>query len=539
MKIAIALFVGVLLIWSLAQAENLQIGELSSGAKYIANKIIIVNETGAPSYLVGQAKSGVAITGVPSVDELCREVGVTKVEPFYPGNLRNPILKKEISKFYVFTLAPGVSAPTAMPIFKSDPVIKIAELYSVPELCYTPNDPRYSDQWYLPFTHADSAWNTVRGDTTRHSIIGIIDSGVHWDHPDLAANIWINAGEDINHNGVFDSGDNNGIDDDGNGFIDDVVGWDFGDSDNNPVDDVAPHGTAVAGCASEVTDNGLRGAAIGFSSRIMCVKVFQGGTLFNAYQGLLYAADNGAKIINCSWAVTTHSQAEQDIINTIWQAGALLIASAGGLGDNTMVYPAAYDHVMAVAATDQTDHRASFSGYGSWVDICAPGVNIWTTSGSSDFVEYSGTSFSAPMVAGLAALINAWMPTLTNYQIEQLIEDFADTVPNNNGNLGAGRINCVAWIPQEPHCPYIPGDINGNHSVNGVDIVFAVNYFKGSGNHPPVDCYTYCPNTSNPFYAAGDVNGNCMFNGIDITYFIRILWGQPILYCPGCPPAGR
>lgn len=534
MKIAIALLVGVLLIWAVAQAANAQISQLPNGAKYIANKIIVVNENGAPSYLIGQSRSAIAVTGVASVDELCRQIGVLDVAPFYPGILRNPILKEEISRFYIFTLANGVDAFSVLSRFEADPNIKIAELYSVPELCYTPNDPRYPDQWYLPFTHADSAWNTVRGDTTRHSIIGIVDSGVHWDHPDLTGNIWINAAEDINHNGIFDSGDHNGIDDDNNGFIDDVVGWDFGDSDDDPVDDVAPHGTAVAGCASEVTDNGLRGAAIGFSARIMCLKMSS-----NGYQGIVYAADNGAKIINCSWSLLTFSQAEQDIINTVWQTGALVIASAGGNGNTTPVYPAAYDHVMAVAATDQSDQRASFSGYGSWVDICAPGVNIWTTFGSSDFVEYSGTSFSTGIVSGLAALIHALLPTLINDEIEQLIEDSADSIPNNNGLLGAGRINCVAWIPTV-NCPYIPGDINGNGSVNGIDIVFAVNYFMGRGGPPPVNCYPYCPTTPDPFYAAGDVNGNCAFNGIDITFFVRFVQGQPpgLLYCPDCPPAG-
>jgi subtilisin family serine protease len=401
-----------------------------------------------------------------------------------------------------------------------------------------PNDPRVSDQWYIEYTDAYNGWDIVRGDTTRHSLIGIIDSGVHWDHPDLAPNINVNPAEDANHNGVFDSGDNNGVDNDGNGFVDDVVGWDLGDSDNNPVDDAAPHGTAVAGCASEVTDNGLRGAAIGFAARILCVKVFQGGMPTAGYQGMVYAADNGANVINCSWAIPSYSQAEQEIINAVWQSGALIVASAGAFSDSTRVYPAAYEHVMAVTSTDQTDHKASFASYGSWVDICAPGIDIWTTYGSSDFVNYSGTSFSTAMVSGLAALVRAWYPDLSNDETEDLIKISADTIyhlnPGYRGLLGSGRINCANWITARG-CSYVPGDINSDGHANGIDIIYGVDYF-GGGLHPADSCS--CPPHPFPFYAAGDANGNCQFNGIDITYFVAYLKGnQPMLrYCPSCAP---
>ncbi len=431
-------------------ANGANVAELPNGQQYISNQILVVNEYNAPAYLTGQSLAGFAVTGVTSVDELCRNLGVIKIEPFYPGRLHKPALIREISRMYIFTLAEGEFPELAMADFEADPNIEFAELRYLPALHYVPNDPRASDQWYLAHTQAYQAWDIVRGDTTRHSIIGIVDSGVQWGHPDLFANIWVNPGEDINHDGIFEMSDLNGIDDDNNGFVDDIVGYDFGDNDWNPADS-EPHGTPVAGCAAEVADNALMGAGFGFYARIMCLKGFSAQGADHLWDGVVYAADMGAQIINCSWGTLTFSQAEQNVVNAAWESGSLIIASAGGQGNTTPNYPAAYNHVMAVAATTQDDYRASFSGYGSWVDISAPGLNISTTIGESGFTDtYSGTSFSTAMVSGLAALVCAWHPDYSNDQIEEAIELGADSIPYNNGTMGAGRINCFRAITVDP-----------------------------------------------------------------------------------------
>jgi serine protease len=434
--------------------------ELPGGQQYVADKIWVVNEYNASAYLTGQDQAGIAVTGVSSVDELCRRLGVIEVEPYYPGRLTKPALIREVSRMYIFTLADGIDAASVIGDLTADPHIELAELCYVPTLNYVPNDPRVSDQWYISFTGAYEAWDVVRGDTTRHAIIGIVDTGVHWDHPDLAANIWVNAGEDINHNGVFDNGDINYVDDDTNGFVDDVVGWDVEENDNSVIDDATPHGTAVAGCASAATDNGLLGAGFGFSARIMCVKAFgDQGSLEHAYEGIVYAAEMGAQIINCSWSTFTYNQAEQDLIDAAWETGALIVGSAGARGDTVRNYPAAYNHVMGVAATNQIDQRAYFSGYGSWIDICAPGMDILTTYGESGFQYYSGTSFSTAMVSGLAALVCTRYPSYSADQIDSVIEATADSVAYNNGTLGAGRIDCaeavgfVIGIDNKPQAP--------------------------------------------------------------------------------------
>ncbi len=431
---------------SLSLADEIKLAELPNGAKYIANQIIVVNEYDAPAYATGQSQDGVAVTGVPSVDELCRRLGTIKVEPFYPGRLRKPELIREISRMYIFTLDDGVDPRSVLSEFTADPNIAFAELYIVPHLCYEPNDPQIGDQWHLAKTHAYEGWDIVRGDTTKHSVIGIIDTGIYWDHPDLAANIWVNPGEDLNHNAVFDSTDLNQVDDDGNGFVDDIIGWDFARNDNNPQEEGAIHGTHVAGCASEVTDNGLMGAGIGFSARLMAVKGARHDTLTAVYQAMIYAADNGAGAINCSWGSPIYNQTYQNLISLIYSLNTMIVAAAGR--DSMIIYPACYDSVMAVSATDQNDHV--LGGCGEWIDICAPGVDIYSTWGHSSMTTLVGSSMAAPQVCGMAALVRSWYPEMTVAQVESTIEASADNIdslnPGCEGLLGAGRLNCYNWL---------------------------------------------------------------------------------------------
>jgi serine protease len=423
---------------------------LPDGTMFLANSLIVVNEYDAPTYQTGEYSSGYALTGVPSVDELCLKLGVIRVEPLYKGNLRKSALIREVLRMYIFTLSGESSPLSAIPVLTSDPNIELAELCALPALHYEPNDPYLDQQWYFSHTHTLEAWDTVRGDTTRHSIIAIVDTGVDWEHDDLGPNIWANDLEDLNHNGILDPEDINSVDDDGNGFVDDVVGWDFGEDDNDPSEDNLLHGSGVASSASEATDNDILGAGMAFSARLMCLKAadYQGNFL-HPFSCIVYAADNGAQIINCSWGYFNYSQAEQDIINAVWEEGVLITASAGGNSNDSRMYPAAYDHVMAVTATDQNDHKAYFASFGDWVDICAPGVNILAIYGD-DYSVVSGTSFSAAMVAGLAGLVKAWYPEYSNDEIQLVIENAADPIdhlnPGFEGMLGSGRINSLACI---------------------------------------------------------------------------------------------
>lgn len=430
-----------------AAADTLPVAEDSSG-KYLADRLIVVCEYGSPLLITGESQSNIAVSGIESIDLLCRKYDVTRIEPFYPGKLRHPALIREVSRMYIFYFAEPTDVLALIPDFSADSHIDFAERYDIPEPCYVPNDPDISDQWYLEHTDAYLAWDTVRGDTTKNAIIAIVDTGVYWDHPDLAANIWINSAEDVNQNGVFDSGDNDGIDADSNGYIDDVIGWDLGVNDNNPAEEEPYHGTAVAGTASEVTNNGIDGASIGYSARLMCVKASNHqNQLTMCYQGIVYAADQGANIINCSWGNMSYQQSSQNILNAVYEEGVLVVAGAGGHGDTTRTYPGGYDHVIAVGATDQTDHITQFSGRGDWVDIYAPGIDILTTWGQSSQTTFSGTSFSAPMVCGLAALIKCWYPEYSPDDIEETIKSSANSIGYINPSYSyAIRLNCNNWL---------------------------------------------------------------------------------------------
>jgi subtilisin family serine protease len=449
MKAVISALLFVLLVGIGVGGEFVSVGVNKHGCKYLTNRFIVMINPETPPLITNQTESGQVYTGNDQIDVLCARNGVIKVEPYYPATVRNEKLRAVVERLYTFIISSEIDVIDIYKNFLANKDIESSDLWAVPELLYTPDDPLIDQQWHLVHTHTLEAWDIIRGDTTKHSIIGIVDSGINWEHFDLTPNIWVNEVEDINHNGILDPEDINGLDDDVNGYVDDVIGWDFADGDNNPMEDL-PHGSGIAGCASEATDNGILGAGMGFSARLMCLKAINSqGQLVNGYQPMIYAAENGAQIINCSWGTFLYSQIEQNIINAVWEEDVLIIASAGANFNQQEMYPAAYEHVMAVAAIDQNDRLAPFSSFGTWIDICAPGVNIWTT-WYDGFVSVSGTSFASPMVAGLAGLLRAWYPGYTNDEIQQLIEVSADSIdhlnPGFEGLLGAGRINALTCI---------------------------------------------------------------------------------------------
>jgi subtilisin family serine protease len=313
---------------------------------------------------------------------------------------------------------------------------------------FTPNDPSYSsNQFSLPLIKAPAAWAVTQGDTS--VIIGIVDTGVDWPHPDLAANIWHNWGETPN----------NGIDDDNNGYIDDVRGWDFGGlngtPDNDPMEDRPDHGTHVAGIASAVTNNGIGIASIGFKSKIMPVKVSQDNMRTNngsgepyiiyGFEGIVYAADNHARVINCSWGGDGYSLLGQETINYALSKGALVVCAAGNDNSSGSFYPADYNGVLSVAASTSIDTKVSFSNYGNGISVCAPGLNIYSTWQPNTYTTESGTSMASPLAAGLAALVASKFPQYTAEQIREQVRVNCDNIDSQNPGyanlLGRGRIN--------------------------------------------------------------------------------------------------
>ncbi len=310
-----------------------------------------------------------------------------------------------------------------------------------------PDDPYYVNPQagYLERLEMPAAWDKTTG--RPEIVIAILDTGVNMAHPDLGAGIWTNPGETPG----------NGVDDEGNGFIDDIHGWDFAGDDNLPDDDYG-HGTHVAGIAGARINNATGIAGMAGAATLMPVDVFQGGigSYADLIQAILYATDNGAWVINMSLGATSYSRGEEAAVNYAWEHDVVVVASAGNDYREVVKYPAAHVNAIAVAATYSTnslEEHAAFSNWGDFVDVAAPGVAIW----SSYFNGYrysSGTSMSAPHVSGLAALIRSADPTLTAAQVRALIEQNAD-------DLGS-----TGWDPYFGH-----GRINARRALQGVTVV--------------------------------------------------------------------
>jgi hypothetical protein len=438
------LMAGVGISGAIAQLPE---AHLPDGTSHVANRVVVLTSPDEALRTNEFDPEGWPVTGIASLDQLCRQLGVVRVDRFYQGNLRRPKLAGLASRLRILTLESGRNAREAAHALAADPHLDSAELQALPKLFYTPNDPNYGDQWHLPQIQAPAAWDYIRSPQTRHSVVAIIDTGLNLEHAEIQDNLWINEPEDLNNNRRLDPDDINGIDDDDNGFIDDVVGWDFAGNDNDP-QEVNPHGTGVAACVSAVTDNGTMGAAIGFGVQLMAVKAINDhGQLAEGYLSMLYAADNGARIINCSWGLPMFQGYEQAIVDAVWAEDVVIVA-AGGEG-TALTYPAAYEHVVAVSATDQYDQVTPFSPYGEYIDICAPGINILTV-WDDDLSILSGVSFSAGIVSGTVGLFRAQFPQLDNAATVQLMEQSADAIDDLNpgfaGMLGAGRINAFVGV---------------------------------------------------------------------------------------------
>ena len=327
---------------------------------------------------------------------------------------------------------------------------------------YEPNDPLISQQWHINNIGSKAAWDVTKG--SDDVVIGIVDSGTDWYHEDLRDNTYINEDE------IPD----NGIDDDENGFVDDVNGWDFvgnislGQAINQqfrPDNEPAPlaggneHGTHVAGCASATTDNATGIAAIGFNTKMIHVKCgsdnwTQTGTrgIFKGYQGILYAAENGADIINCSWGGPGYNPAEQEIINSVTEMGILVVASAGNDGqtiDEDNFFPTGYDNILSVGSINSNNRKSGFSNFGVRTDVYAPGGNIYATLPGNRYGNNSGTSMAGPVAAGLAALIKAANPDWTPHQIAAQMRSTTKNLANvseANRPLYFGRIDAEAAL---------------------------------------------------------------------------------------------
>ena len=329
----------------------------------------------------------------------------------------------------------------------------------------TPNDPSFGSLWGLNNTgqsggtadadiDAPEAWDIQTG---TNIVVGIIDTGIDYTHPDLAANMWHNPGEIAN----------NGIDDDGNGYVDDYYGYDFYNDDGNPFDDNS-HGTHVAGTVAADGNNGIGVAGVSWSAQLMGLKFLSGGgsgSTFDAVRAVEYATQMGAQVTNNSWGGGGYSQTLYNAISAAGNAGSLFVAAAGNdssNNDSSASYPAGYnlDNIISVASTTRSDGLSYFSNYGaSTVDLGAPGSSIYSTLPGGGYGTYSGTSMATPHVSGAVSLLWAENPNLSAAQVKAALLDSTDSIASLAGKtVSGGRLNVHKALQEIEGAPPGGGD---------------------------------------------------------------------------------
>ncbi|PBQ33407.1 hypothetical protein CNR22_17015 [Sphingobacteriaceae bacterium] len=395
--------------------------------------------------------TNIPLTKLASLQGLFSNYGVSKVyKPFYQAdddaNLSS-ILKIEFSQIdKIEALIEELQRVAG---------IDYAEKVRINKTDVIPNDPLFatsSGSTHLNQINAQNAWNVFSGNS--NITVAIVDNAVMWTHADLVGNTYTNT---VEANGT------SGVDDDGNGYIDDINGYDVADMDGvtNPTNTAQDHGTHCAGIAGANNNNSIGIASIGWNVKVIPVKASYDnsspGFVALGYEGIIYAVKAKAKIISCSWGnLGLSSLTEQYVIDYAWNRGCIIFASAGNAGNSTLNYPGAYNHVYCVAWVDATDTKASLSNYGTYVDISAPGSNILSTlpytSSTASYNTMSGTSMATPMVAGLAGLMLSKSPNMTRTDVLNCISNSAVNIYTLTGNtsyasnsaLGAGRIDAFA-----------------------------------------------------------------------------------------------
>ncbi len=443
----------------------------------------------APGVLVvefsdGLAKSGFVTgkgsvkTGIADIDSRFSDYQVSAFDQMFPQT-QKALLRgdRDLSNYYRITFDAEISLDDAMGELAKLPQINHVEKVGVHSIDAIPNDASFGSLWGLNQASdrdidAPEAWNSETGDSL--ILLGAMDTGVQWNHPDLAGsspyingNIWINWTE---YEGVT------GEDDDANGYVDDIRGWDWvdvfdawpsedGDTpDDNPMD-FNGHGTHTSGTMAAITNNGIgvAGVAGGWAPlnkgcRIVPLRIgwSQANDQGNeagyvrmdfAAQALNYATQLGVTAVNCSWG-SSNSGGIQAALNNAIANGMIVCTSAGNSNSTAASYLASRTDVISVSSVTSSGIKSSFSNYGTWVDVAAPGSSIYSTysnHGNAGYATLSGTSMASPHVAGLAGLIRSAVPSMTATQVRDLIIGTTDDIyaqnPTYVGLLGSGRIN--------------------------------------------------------------------------------------------------
>jgi len=419
---------------------------------YVPGEVLVTYRPGAQAATMSQAT---------------RELGARVVRKLAPA------------RAHLLRLSPGASTEAAIRRLRQDPTVASVQPNFIYHASLSPNEPAFSNG-YLWGMHntgqnagtadadmdAPDAWGLTTG--AANVAVAVIDTGVDYTHPDLASNIWTNPGEtgaviDVGGNPVLDASgqpvrkETNGADDDGNGYVDDVHGWNGSADNGNPMDD-NEHGTHVAGTIGALGNNGLGVVGVNWNVQIVACKFLAAdgsGTTADAIECLDYVTrlkQNGLNVVatNNSWGGGPYDPALRDAITRSEQAGILFVAAAGNgdaygraiNSDASLQYPASYPNVgiLSVTATDRNNQKASWANYGATtIDLGAPGVSIWSTVPGAQYAALDGTSMAAPHVTGAVALLKAYSPGLSLQEVKDRLLNTGDPVPALEGMTFTGR----------------------------------------------------------------------------------------------------
>lgn len=317
-------------------------------------------------------------------------------------------------------------------------IFEVVEPRPLSTLLWYPNDPLKGNQFYLNKIKAYAAWDIETGSSS--VVVGITDTGIDKIHEDLKDALYYSSTDTLD-----------GLDNDNDGYIDNYCGWDLGNNDNNPQWGIYGHGTFVSGFVGAVPNNAKGIAGVGYHTKILPIRIDDSlGFLDNDYESIVYAADHGAQIINCSWGGTFGSVFGHEIVKyATYNRNALVVAACGNSNNDVWLFPASYPEVLSVAATDSLDQRWEYSSYGSRVDLAAPGTYVYSTWVGNAYISSHGTSFSAPIVAGAAALVKSHFPNYSALQIAEQLRISCDPIDTFAANqpyaeqLGSGRLNVL------------------------------------------------------------------------------------------------
>lgn len=420
----------------------------------------------------------------PAFVEACESLGGVSVFQKFP-NAKKPNQSRSMElpahqRPVDITLIYEVSYESNLPVLKAADVLKrsgvleYAEPAYIAQTLYVPNDDKIHRQWHLEVVRAFAAWDIEQG--SEDMVIGVTDTGIDTEHPDLVDAIKYNEDDPID-----------GIDNDMNGYVDDYMGWNFYENNNDPDEKSWSHGTHVCGLAAASTDNALGVVGTGFKCKVLPIKCGDQVQLPFGYEGIVYGVENGASIINCSWGSTQESQFGHDIVKYAHQNDVVLTGGAGNNNNDNDFYPASYIEVLSVAATDSLNGKAIFSSFSYNVGIAAPGQAVWSTKNvETALYDYdNGTSMSAPIVAGAAALVRLRHPLLTASQVMAQLRETAydiDTFANNEeyiDRLGSGMLDMEAALqdigsPGVEMTYYELTDQQDELYVNGEELRFGI-----------------------------------------------------------------